>query len=222
MSPGRLTTSLAAAAALAGAFGAGSAAAGATPSSTFEYGSGPCPPDEVDEPVVHFDSAPQRCIDPSRTYQATFVTSEGDITVALDTVRTPGTTNNFVVLARYGYYDGTPIFRADPRSGLFQGGGADRLSTPGYTIPDEGSGYTYVPGSLAMARTPEPDSAGAQWFFATGEPASYLDDYGTFVVFGTITEGLDVAQAITALGGPDGVPTQDVTLETVVITESGS
>jgi cyclophilin family peptidyl-prolyl cis-trans isomerase len=200
----------------------GVAVAGSAPAAGFEYGSGACPPEEITEPVRQFDVAPQLCIDPTLSYEATFVTSEGAITVALDTVNTPGTTNNFVVLARYRYYDDTPIFRADPRSGLFQGGGADRESSPGYRIPDEGSGYTYRPGTLAMARTPEPHSAGGQWFFTTSESASYLDDYGTFVVFGFITEGLDVAQAITALGDADGVPSREVTLETVVITEGGA
>jgi cyclophilin family peptidyl-prolyl cis-trans isomerase len=223
---GRLTSPLVVAALASTLFGgvvgtSSVAMAGSQPPSDFEYGTGACPPDEVTEPVRQFDDAPQLCIDPTLAYSATFVTSEGDITVALDTVNTPGTTNNFVVLARYRYYDDTPIFRADPRSGLFQGGGADRESSPGYRIPDEGNGYTYRPGTLAMARTPEPDSAGGQWFFTTEESASYLDDYGTFVVFGVITDGLDVARAITGLGDADGVPTREVTLETVVITEGG-
>lgn len=221
MTPTRRISSLLLASAAATAFAA-PAFAGSTPAAPdFEFGSGECPPEEgVDEPVRDFDDAPQLCIDPSASYEATFVTSEGEITVALDAATTPGTVNNFVVLARYGYYDDTPIFRAEPGSGLFQGGGQDNMSSPGYTIPDEGSGYTYVPGTLAMARTGQPNSAGAQWFFTTDESASYLDDYGTYVVFGQITEGLEVAQAITALGDANGAPTQDITLETVTVTEA--
>lgn len=186
----------------------------------FRYGTGGCPPADVAEPVRQFADAPQLCIDPSHTYTARFVTTMGDIVVALDAASQPGTVNNFVVLSRFRYYDGTPIFRAEPRSGLFQGGGQDRSSSPGYTIPDEGQGFTYGPGSLAMSRTAEPDSAGAQWFFATDEQASYLDRYGTFVVFGHVVEGLDVAQAITAIGDANGDPTQDVFVVTVEITES--
>jgi cyclophilin family peptidyl-prolyl cis-trans isomerase len=72
-----------------------------------------------------------------------------------------------------------------------------------------------------MARTAEPNSAGGQWFFVTGPNGSNLDAQGTYVVFGEVTEGLDVAQAILALSGPDGqTPTREVTLETVEITET--
>jgi cyclophilin family peptidyl-prolyl cis-trans isomerase len=188
----------------------------------FAYGTGPCPPADVDEPVRQFDDAPQLCIDPAADYTATFVSSEGDITVALDAAGQPGTVNNFVTLARYGYYDDTAIFRAEPASGLFQGGGENNRSSPGYTIPDEGSGFTYPPGTLAMARTSEADSAGAQWFFTTDEKAEYLAQYGTFVVFGHIVDGLDVAQAITALGDAQGVPTRSIALETVTIHEAAA
>lgn len=198
-----------------------SAAAGApTTATAFRYGDGECPPDEVDEPVRAFDDAPQQCIDPELAYTATFITSEGEFTVELDTAATPGTTNNFVTLARYRYYDDTPIFRAEPGSGLWQAGGEDNGSSPGYTIPDEGTGFQYPPGTLAMARTGEPNSAGAQFFFVTNERGAYLGEYGTYVVFGTISEGLDVAEAITAAGGGDGVPTKELTIETIEITEA--
>lgn len=183
----------------------------------FRYGSGPCAPDDVTEPVRDFDDAPQECLEPGRSHTATITTSEGDITLALDIEHTPGTVNNFVTLARYGYYDDTPIFRSDPSIDLFQAGGETNTSSPGYTIPDEGNGYTYPTGVIAMANTGEPDSAGAQWFIVTGPQAAYLAQYGTYVVFGHITEGLDVAQAITALGQPGGTPTRDIRLEWVTI-----
>jgi len=204
-----------------GTMPAGTTASAAGGLTGFAYGTGACPPDDgVDEPVRRFDVAPRLCIDPAATYTATFVTSEGTITVALDAAARPGTVNNFVTLARYGYYDDTPIFRAEPTSGLFQGGGQDNLSSPGYTIADEGTGFTYPPGTLAMARTSQANSAGAQWFFTTDEKAEYLAQYGTFVVFGHVVEGLDVAQAITAAGDASGVPTRPITLETVTIAEA--
>ena len=113
----------------------------------------------IAEPVKEFDDAPQLCIDPAADYTARFVTNQGDIVVDLATDTAPGTVNNFVTLARYGYYDGTPIFRADPSIDIIQGGGEDNTDDPGYTIPDEGSGFTYQPGDLAMANTGQPDSA---------------------------------------------------------------
>jgi peptidyl-prolyl cis-trans isomerase B (cyclophilin B) len=187
----------------------------------FTYGTGACPPENVTEPVRTFSDAPQLCIDPAATYTATFRTSEGDIVVDLNTAEVPGTVNNFVTLARYGYYDDTRIFRtASSVAGeIIQGGGQTNADSPGYTIPDEGSGFVYEAGQIVMARGDQPNSAGGQWFFVT-EPPATPEPTGAYVVFGTITEGLDVARAIRALGGDDGAPSREVTVETVEITEA--
>jgi cyclophilin family peptidyl-prolyl cis-trans isomerase len=188
----------------------------------FTYGAGACPPRRgVSEPVRSFDAAPQECIDPAKTYTATFHTSEGDIVVDLDTAATPGTVNNFVTLARYGYYDDTLIFRTDPSIDIIQGGGRTNTDTPGYEIPDEKNGFTYQAGQLAMARTGAPNSAGGQWFFVAGPKASSLDAQGTYVVFGEVSEGLDVVKNILGLASDDGqTPTREVTLDSVEITET--
>jgi cyclophilin family peptidyl-prolyl cis-trans isomerase len=188
----------------------------------------PCPPEEgVDEPVTAFSEAPPTCIDPAKSYTAVFDTTQGEIRVALDTENTPDTVNNFVVLARYGYYDGTPIFRTDPTIGIIQAGGADAQTSPGYTIPDEGDGFTYEAGQLVMARTGEPDSAGAQFFFVANDAAAALDAQGTYVVFGdTDAAGLDVVRSILDLheDQPDnplgGAPNPPVTINSVTIEES--
>ena len=72
-----------------------------------------------------------------------------------------------------------------------------------------------------MARTQAPNSAGGQWFFTVNDAAAALDAQGTYVVFGQVTEGLDVLEDVLALAGSDGdTPTEDVVLETVEITES--
>jgi peptidyl-prolyl cis-trans isomerase B (cyclophilin B) len=194
------------------------------------YGTGECPPaDGVDEPVLSFDDKPQQCIDPAKSYTAVFDTSEGEIKVALDTTTTPATTNNFVTLARYGYYDNTKIFRTDTSIEIIQGGAPHTNSPsdegPGYTILDEGTGYTYEPGQLVMARTNDPNSASAQFFFVVGDKASALDAQGTYVVFGNVTEGQDVLDAILALNEDDpesqlgGAPSRDVVINSVTITE---
>ncbi len=189
----------------------------------FTYGTGACPPRSVSEPERSFDAAPKQCIDPTKTYTATFHTSEGDIVVDLDTATTPGTVNNFVTLARYGYYDDTLIFRTDPSIDIIQGGGRTNTDSPGYEIPDEASGFTYHAGQLAMARTQAPNSAGGQWFFVAGPKASRLNAQGTYVVFGDVTKGLNVVRNILALAGDDGqTPTREVTLDSVEITESGT
>ena len=188
---------------------------------SFTYGTGECPPDEVTEPVRDFTAAPQLCIDPTASYTARFVTSKGDIVVELATDDVPGTVNNFVTLAKYGFYDDTLLFRTDPSIDIIQGGGRSNSDQLGYTIPDEGSGYTYPPGVIAMANTGEPNSAGAQWFFTVGPDSANLDALGSYVVFGRIVEGMDVAEAILALAPEQGdTPTEEVVLERVEITQT--
>lgn len=188
-------------------------------------GDTPCPKtDGTQERSTLFEKAPTMCIDPAKSYTATFDTSEGKIVVALDTEKTPETVNNFVVLSRYKYYDGTLIFRTDPSIDIIQGGGFTNSDTPGYTIEDEADGFTYTEGDLAMARTSEPNSAGGQWFFVGGPKASALDSQGTYVNFGKVTEGLDVVKKILALnmvdaGGGDQ-PSRTVVVNSVTITES--
>jgi cyclophilin family peptidyl-prolyl cis-trans isomerase len=188
----------------------------------FAYGTGECPPEEVSEPVREFTAAPRLCIDPAADYTARFVTDRGDIVVDLATDDVPGTVNNFVTLANYRFYDDTLIFRTDPSIDIIQGGGRSNTDQLGYTIPDEGSGYTYPPGMIAMANTGQPNSAGAQWFFTLGPNSAQLDALGSYVVFGEIVEGMDVAESILALA-PDGggdTPTEEVVLERVEITQT--
>ena len=174
--------------------------------------------------VTKFEKAPPMCIDAAKKYTATFDTTEGSIVVDLDTAKTPQTVNNFVTLARYKYYDGTVIFRTDTSIDIIQGGGLTNTDDPGYTIADEGSGYKYVEGDLAMARTGEPNSAGGQWFFVAGPKASALDGQGTYVNFAKVTSGLDVVKNILALssgsGALGGVPSRNVVITSVTITES--
>lgn len=186
----------------------------------FTLGTGACPPEEgVTEPVRTFDDAPSLCIDPEAGYTATFQTNLGEIVAELDTINAPGTVNNFVTLARYGYYDDTLIFRADPSIDIVQGGGRANTDTPGYNIPDEGAGFRYREGQLVMARTGAPDSAGGQWFIVGGPDASNLDGAGTYVVFGEVTSGLDIVQDIIASVDTNGPPPDEVVVETVTITE---
>ncbi len=177
------------------------------------------------------------CINPELSYQAIFDTSEGEIAIDLDTENTPNTVNNFVTLARWGYYDETELFRTDPSIDIIQGGSPNTNSAadpgPGYTIADEPTftntngtlvgPYRYEPGQLVMARSAGPDSSGAQFFFTTGENTSLLDSQGTYIVFGTTNEaGLAVMQNIIGLhqsddSGLGGRPSRTVTVNSVRI-----
>ncbi|MEO0492795.1 MAG: peptidylprolyl isomerase [Actinomycetota bacterium] len=196
-----------------------------------------CPAEDGSSPrTITFAEPHPMCIDASQDHLAVFDTSEGEIRVMLDAAATPITVNNFVTLARWGYYDGTTIFRSDPSIDIIQGG-APRTESPsdpgpGYTIPDEpqfeqtGAGlvgpYRYVPGQLVMARTALPNSSSAQYFFTTGENAALLDGQGVYVVFGeTDAAGLEVLQTIIGLHEPGGAlggsPSRTVTINSVTI-----
>ncbi|MCU1497794.1 MAG: peptidylprolyl isomerase [Acidimicrobiales bacterium] len=228
--------------ALAGCSGSSDGEAAAPPTTTgapttddSRYGEGACPPAEgVKEPVTTFEAAPERCIDPAKTYTATVETTQGTFSLELDTDRTPLTTNNFVTLARYRYYDGTDFFRTEAQSGIIQGGSPHTQSNtdegPGYTIPDEGLPFSsddYAPGAIAMARTAAPDSASGQFFLLANEGGAYLGDQaqlgesaGSYAVFGKVTEGLEVLEEIAALDDGNRVPSKPVSITTVTITES--
>jgi cyclophilin family peptidyl-prolyl cis-trans isomerase len=187
-----------------------------------------CPAADGSSPrTLTFAAAPPMCIDKSKSYTATFDTSEGTIVVALDTKNTPETVNNFVVLSRYHYYDGTQIFRTDPSIDIIQGGGPHSEDGsdpgPGYYIKDEGSGYKYSAGDLVMAR--DQTGGAAEFFFGTGPNVADLNSQGTYVTFGHTTSGLDVLQKIIALNVADpstgsGKPSRTVTINTVKITQS--
>jgi cyclophilin family peptidyl-prolyl cis-trans isomerase len=197
------------------------ATSGTDPVTGFQYGSGECAPAAPPEqPVTSFSEAPKLCIDPNKSYTATISTSAGDIEVDLDNASVPGTVNNFVNLSRFGFYDNTAIFRTDPSIDIIQGGGHTNSDAFGYTIPDEASGFSYGPGDLVMARTQSANSAGAQWFIVTGPKAASLDAQGTYVTFGHVTKGLDVAQKIIADDNGSGAPKTPVTVNTITIAEN--
>ena len=123
-----------------------------------------------------FAAAPPLCIDPAKTYTALVSTNHGDFTVELDPAAAPITVNNFVVLARYHYFDDTICHRIIPGfvvqcgdpTGTGSGG-------PGYAIADElPAAGAYQIGSLAMANS-GPDTNGSQFFVITGEDGAALD-----------------------------------------------
>lgn len=217
-------------------------------SKPFRYGAANCPKADGSSPrTTKFSSAPANCLTKGVSYTATFDTTAGRIVVALEADKTPGAVNNFVFLARWHYYDGTKLFRVAKTIDAIQGGsssssGVDPHGVPGYTIPDEGrftmdaqgslhGPYHYHPGDLVMARSQQPNSTAAQFFFVAGLKGANLDPVGqnpgggTYLVVGHVTEGLDLLQRIERTANKpaaaqfpgDNAPNPPVTVERVTI-----
>ncbi len=190
-------------------------------------GDTPCPAaDGSAERTTSFEKAPPMCIDPAKSYTATLTTTEGDIVIALDSATAPITVNNFVVLARYHFYDGVAFHRIVPGFVNQAGdpvGPEPGTGGPGYTIEDEAPAdptTAYAPGAVAMANTGQPNSGESQFFLVIGDPNRALAGNGGYSVFGTITEGEDVSQAINAFGNAQDQPTKVVAITSVTIAES--
>jgi cyclophilin family peptidyl-prolyl cis-trans isomerase len=135
-------------------------------------------------------------IDPTKSYQAIFHTSRGDFTVDLFAQQAPITVNNFVFLARDGFYDGTTFHRVI-KGFMAQGGDPTGTGTggPGYQWNDEPSALALKhdgPGVLSMANAGR-NTNGSQ-FFITFVPTPHLN--GKHAVFGRVSSGMDVVNSI--------------------------
>lgn len=182
----------------------------------------PCPPaDGTAQKRTRFSGPPPNCIDQSRSYRATVETDAGRFVIALDAAKAPRTVNNFVVLARYHFYDDVPFHRVIPGF-VVQGGDGQRgdgTGGPGYSIPDElPAAGAYQLGSLAMANR-GPNTGGSQFFVITGPQGVGLPPQ--YPLFGTVVEGFDeVVKKIEADGSPQGKPNVLHRMRTVTITET--
>lgn len=178
----------------------------------------PCPAVNGTSPRrTTFSQPPPACISPARTYTATMTTDVGPITISLDARTSPTATNDFVVLARYHFYDGLPFHRVIPGF-VVQGGdpnppsAADPNPTgpqgPGYTVKGEApKAGAYRSGSVAMAKTAaEPaGTAGSQFFIVTSQQgASQLTP--DYALVGQVTSGMSVVHKIEAGGTRGGTP----------------
>ena len=136
----------------------------------------------------------ENVIDQSRHYTATIETDKGDIIVQLDPSRAPNTVNNFVFLAREGFYDGLTFHRVVDDF-VIQGGcpeGSGR-GNPGYRFEDEPVVGEYIPGAVAMANS-GPNSNGSQFFICTVDDRAKLAKQ--YNLFGQVTSGLEVVTSI--------------------------
>jgi len=178
-----------------------------------------CPaPDGSSPRETRFSSEPPMCIDPTKRYTATMVTSKGELVIALDPIASPKTVNSFVFLARYHYYDGLNFHRVIPGF-VLQGGcpeGSGR-GGPGYQFADElPKPGRYEIGSLAMANA-GPNTNGSQFFVISGPDGASLPP--SYALFGKVIKGLDVVAVIDAIGTRSGSPSENVTIESVTIVE---
>ena len=144
--------------------------------------------------MPHPYSKPEQVIDPSRKYQATIATDKGDIVISLDPGLAPMSVNNFVFLAREGYYNGLTFHRVVPDF-VIQGGcpeGSGR-GGPGYKFDDEPVKGEYVPGAVAMANA-GPNTNGSQFFICTVDDRHKLGKQ--YNLFGQVIKGMDVVLGI--------------------------
>jgi cyclophilin family peptidyl-prolyl cis-trans isomerase len=165
-----------------------------------------------------YSAAPAMTIDPKKTYTATFkMANGGEFVVQLFADKAPITVNSFVFLAREGFYNGTTFHRV--LEGFMAQGGdptGTGMGGPGYEFVNEDSDLTFdKAGIVAMANAGR-DTNGSQ-FFITFVPVPQLN--GGYTIFGQVTSGMDVVNAITRRD-PETNPTftGDV-IESVTITE---
>jgi cyclophilin family peptidyl-prolyl cis-trans isomerase len=164
-----------------------------------------------------YSNPPEMALAPDTDYYAKLRTEKGDVRVRLFAEEAPETVNNFVFLAREGYFDGTTFHRVI-KDFMAQGGDPTGTGTgsPGYRIRDEFHPNLRHdrPGILSMANA-GPNTGGSQ-FFITHAPTPWLDD--RHAVFGEVVEGMDVVNALRERD-PQGDPEAGDRIERVEIEE---
>src|SRR5438105_15772145 len=147
---------------------------------------------------------------------ATLQTNHGTIVLELFDEDAPKTVENFTKLASDGFYDGV-VFHRVIEDFMVQGGDPTGTGTggPGYQFEDEFNDHPVVHGSLAMANA-GPNTNGSQFFIVTAEACPWLD--GKHTVFGRVTGGMDVVEAISRLEtGPGDRPRAEVRIESIAL-----
>lgn len=165
-----------------------------TPATSPTLAPQPEPESAPEVTIMTWDSPPEMTIDTGKKYTAIMETEKGNLVIELFAADVPKTVNNFVFLAREGYYDGTTFHRVLPGF-MVQGG--DPTGTgrggPGYRFEDEFTSHLHEAGALSMANA-GPNTNGSQ-FFICYAPQHGLD--GRHSVFGQLVEGMDVLESIT-------------------------
>jgi cyclophilin family peptidyl-prolyl cis-trans isomerase len=203
----------------------GGVAPTAAPMGASLTGATPCPAEDGSSArVTLFAEAPPTCIDPTSFYVATIRTTKGDLTVQLNPKRAPQTVNDFVVLARYHFYDGQPVTSVRSRASFTVGlefSGAGAAEAPGFTVPSEAppGGQVFVPGMVAMV--PDAGAEGGsrgQLLVATFEDSAGIDQSVT--AFATMLSGDEVLASVNALATRNELPAEAVTITSISVVRS--
>lgn len=170
---------------------------------------------------------PDKATAAGKTFEAVVTTNCGDITLELDGAKAPQTVASFVALSKAGYWADSPCHRLTTQ-GIFVLQCGDPLGGagpgPGYTYglentPKDGS---YPKGTLAMARTSDPNSNSGQ-FFIVYDDTQLPTEGGGYSIFGTVTSGMDIVEEIAAAGvdggAGDGAPATPISILKVAVTE---
>ena len=191
----------------------------------------PCPAEDGSSPrTTSFGGPPPVCIatlpdgtiDTTTSYRARLTTTAGDMTFLLTTEQAPATVNDFVVLARYHYFDGAPFDTVLTRGWAEVGGRFDDGGEPpfgGFLLPGEAPevGTIPFPGALAIlpADADAAQSQGGRFLVALGEQAADLPPRTTF--FGLLLDGTDAFPDLILSGTSSGVPSEVITVTSVAI-----
>ncbi len=163
-------------------------------------------------------------VSPAWAQKVRLATSEGDIVLELEREKAPKTVDNFVNYVKSGHYDGTIFHRVIPTF-MVQGGGMKPDMSEKKTLApialESRTGLSNVRGSVAMARTMDPNSATAQFFINTVDNA-FLDqpnsrDGHGYAVFGKVVAGMDVVEKIKVVPTQSSGPHQNVPVKPVLI-----
>lgn len=173
-------------------------------------------------PPKQYASSPDLILDPKMRYSATIRTNKGNMTISLLPAEAPRAVNNFVFLARDGYYD-NGCFHRVIKDFMIQGGCPEGTGRggPGYRFPDEPVTRSYTKGTLAMANA-GPNTNGSQFFVVHGDSVGLPPNY---TIFGNLTDGMDTLDTlcntpVTAGGGGEAsTPSERLEIQGIEISE---
>jgi cyclophilin family peptidyl-prolyl cis-trans isomerase len=191
---------------------------GTTPQPT--SGAESAPPSGAPSQATGCPSSQPEALGAGETRTVTIETGKGTIIMSLKADLSPIAVGNFVALAECGYYNGVVFHRLVPGF-VIQGGDPTGTGTggPGYTITDEPVTTPYHRGTVAMARTSQPNSVGSQFFIVVDDAAQgALSSANTYQIIGEVTAGMDVVDTIVAMPN-SGQDTGNQALDPVPMTK---
>jgi len=213
-------TAIAAAASIVAACGPGGAPSASGPAASTGASPGGSQA-AIDCPTAQPDALPA-----GEERVVTIETSQGSFDITVEADLSPIAAGNFVTLAECGYYDGVVFHRVatlqDGTPFVIQGGDPTGTGTggPGYTIKDEPVSATYERGTVAMARTAEPNSVGSQFFIVLDDKdREILEAYNTYQIIGSVTTGMETVDKIYEAAGGSEAPANPIAMDRVTVAQ---